>query len=172
VVRWSEYKAKLIEKNWNKLTLEEIGELVGASESSVRRKATKLKLGPKIHRQTWDSEQKERAVLLRERGWGVTRIAADLGISRNAVIGFFWRRGKPIKRQPRIRSTPILRRRIVTYSEPSKPIPPSCEPIHLVDRHYQQCAYIVDNQLCCGAPVHSSSSWCRYHYYVVFKQRS
>lgn len=113
-------------------------------------------------------------------------IARELGLTRNQIIGKVHRMKLP--KRPIDSQARYLRLR--TRRGPSRkrkaPQPPvvavevetiPSEPILFIDRRFDQCAFIADDPktgaqapqiLCCGAKTVRESSWCSYHFRIVY----
>ena len=125
---------------------------------------------------------KDQDAILREK-WGKTDardIGYEVGRSKNAVIGRAHRIGlDPIKRvskRPREQRQPRMRRmRMRTLPAFASIVPdslfaPTSLAVGILDRTSSQCSYIEgEDRLCCGHPVEPGTSWCAFHYRVVYR---
>jgi GcrA cell cycle regulator len=128
----------------------------------------------------WTDEKVEILKARRAEGLSCGVIAAEFGISRNAVIGKCTRlgivgraldpsTGRVKVRPPHARHTNLL---IGPKSQGREIIelpiePPQCEPVLFIDTRLDDCRWPVEGEgatmLCCGAQSIIGSSWCTYH---------
>lgn len=143
-----------------------------------------------IMQKPWTPEEIEVVKDMAAKGMSAAGIAAEVGRTRNSVIGAIHRNKvqlltkkipKPKKeRAPRPSRGNHLRRIFLTTSEPKElkydtPPPPPPNKEHYVpflDRKYFQCKFIVekrgDTHICCGTTA-TRRGWCEYHASIVFR---
>ena len=126
----------------------------------------------------WSQREKDKVIKMVAEGHTAREISAEIGRTRNSIIGFIHRSGlsfaatNPTHRPA---SKPVPRKR-------SKPLPkPAPEPeifiqfnaVKLFEAKRLQCRYILDkphnvwDTTCCGAPVYKLS-YCKEHHSIVY----
>ena len=144
--------------------------------------------------QRWPKERTEKFLALTELGWSAGMIAAELGLTRNAVIGKWHRSGISVKAGTLRRDNPEqyfrkqrvskVRRRPTTklWSPPKAPRwrvveapPPAIVPLNpkrLLDLAPRDCRFSISGQsasdyLFCANPKLELQSYCAGHHWIA-----
>lgn len=144
---------------------------------------------------TWTIEKIDRLRFLWSDGWTCSQIGADIGKSRNAVIGKVHRmrldgrataerapyitlradrKPKDGRRAYKRHETPSVAKAAgVVALKPQEPVlgPPIGPGVPLI--HATGCLFSIANatdgmHLFCNGPKHHKSAWCEYHYRIVY----
>ena len=168
---WSKEHKDLLRKLWPNHSAQEIGERLGRSRHAIESQAMRSGLPKKDHKIRWEKDDEAVAIQMRKNGHSSLQIAQLLNKTRNSVIGFLNRLGirahtpireKKVKPPPRLPRTPLPKPR---------PLPPTGKGIHLLRRQPEQCAWIIEKHIMCGALItEKSSSWCPFHKEIVFRK--
>lgn len=135
------------------------------------------------HGKTWTPERLETLRKRRAEGLSAARIADEIGVTRNAVIGKCKRLGLPLAeiRRPRAKPTTLRKPRMTKGGIISLPrlvrLPrlvvdnttteaPGMRRVKLMDLEPHHCRFIPGDpgSFYCGADVWCESSYCAYHY--------
>lgn len=120
----------------------------------------------------WTQELTDRLVELREAGHSFGSIAEMMGVTRDQAIGRAYRIGlcgaiTPTIKVPRQPKMPKVKREPVAIL----PLDPATV-TPFTEAKPGQCRWMVnETDVCGGACCEGSSSWCGYHYGIVFVQR-
>lgn len=137
---------------------------------------------------TWSDERFERLKELWAAGWSASRIARELNVSRNAVIGKA-HRDKLYRRlviddrlpaQPggpaagtvltRGRKAPLIKPR--AKWEPKEQLSFSNNRISIEELRDHHCRWIHNDGMYCGNPKNNNSSYCLQHHSICFRARA
>lgn len=178
-MNWTEEQEALLKRLWEANdSASKIAKRMGITRNAVIGKTYRMIVGVrgKAAAKPWTPEQDTRLrefhaagesqrAIGRAMGYGVTTIARhlrQLGL-HGASISVAMRRHHAKRTELR----PVkIHRRIIDVPKPT------CEPVSMLDRTDRQCAYIegepVANAPMCGAKAEDGSSWCAYHYRLVY----
>ena len=135
-----------------------------------------------VRKRDWDQAAMQKAANLWHKGWPTSRIAVELGVSRNAIVGIAGRNrdlfpdrsgspgvgaDKPMPCQPEPDSRPPDRQRAF---EPM----PGCEPVTLFDLSPMQCRWPVngfdgDEPIFCGQFCERDEAYCAFHQRIAYR---
>jgi hypothetical protein len=140
---WTDDRVEELKALWaTKLTFSQIAKKLGTTTGAISGKLNRLKLLGRKPPALSPEERKERARL---------RLNAWRAIHRNVTP-------KP----------PKAPRKVVVRPHA---VPPTNDPVTLMDRKRSQCAYIVGHHLMCGAPtVGYPINWCEFHYNITHRR--
>lgn len=166
----------------------ELSSRIGRTLRGVSRKRRQLGIAP-IYRQErhrwcdWTKEREAKLIELVAAGLSNGKIAEEMGITRNAVIGKSHRlrlprRGRPqyvlSPKPPRLRRSLAKRAARIPFPKIEIVVPLRIQLVALESHH---CRYPLDDKddngliLYCGNPKHGDQSWCIGHCGIVFDQR-
>lgn len=177
---WNDELLAILHQMWPAgYSCQMISDRIGIGRTAVWNKAHELGLEPRElvywrpvrGSENWPPERIELLKQLWAEGLSASQIAAEFGLTRNAIIGKVHRlglekrgRGQNMARRPRtVRTTPFKALPAIVKSVPLPPepeLPPSCAPVTLMQLEDRQCRWPVGD-LYCGAP--ADKSWCTYH---------
>lgn len=146
--------------------------------------------------ESWTDDRVERLKKLTADGWSASRIAEDLNVSRNAVIGKAHRnklfrppvqpggpaawltRGRKaplIKPKARGRKAPLIKPRAKwePKEQPRRIVMPesfSNNRISILELREYHCRWIHDDGLYCGNPKINNTSYCLQHHSICYRK--
>lgn len=181
---------EILRAMWLDHTALEIGDALGVTLHCVESRARALGLPKKRQPIKWCPGEVDAMLRMVAEGASSREIGNYLGKTRNAVLGKLFRLGvsckttihsnKPLKPRQKTTKPFSLKPAEVVKLRVNRPkaSAPTNDPVHILLRKESQCAFIVGHHLCCGAEAYRSvdglghprvTSWCPYHYNIVFK---
>ena len=132
----------------------------------------------------WTVSDEQLLVKLSAEGYSASQIAAQLGVTRNAIVGKSWRMGrilkglscrspaprKPAKHKPRPRPQVNL----VIKSKPPEIKTPAGQPVSLVNLKAWHCRWPIGEpmaMLSCGARAEDGKPYCPFHGKQAYQRR-